>query len=157
MKARLSFHNVMAALLLFLGLTRMVGYFLGNRPLQGIGAASGIAPYTKVFCSAEGYEAFTARFWVRGQKADGSTEGIVFTPELYTRLRGPYMRRNVYGAALVFAPRLPAPLREAVHAKALRPDGPMWRELGLPRDWKHVSIEIEDRDGHRWSFTSPES
>lgn len=155
MKPRFSFHNGMAALLLVLGLTRMTGYFLGNRALQGIGAVSGIAPYTKVFCSADGYEAFTARFWLRGQKADGSTEEVVFSPELYTRLRGPYMRRNVYGAALVFAPRLPAALREAIHAKALRPDGPMWRELNLPRDWKQVSIEIEDRDGARWSYPSP--
>lgn len=155
MKPRISFHNLIAAFLLLLGLTRMAGYFLDNRVLQGIGAASGIAPYTKVFCSAGGYEAFTARFWLRGEKADASTQDIVFTPQLYARLHGPYMRRNVYGAALVFSPRLPAPLRDAVHAQALHPGSLMWRELDLPEDWKHVTIQIEDRAGSRWSFSPP--
>ena len=154
MKSLARLRDAAAVFLLFFGLTRMAGYFLENRMLQGIGAASGIAPYTKVFCATDGYEAFTARFWLRGERADGSTEDLPFTPALYARLRGPYMRRNVYGAALVFAPKLPQGLREAVHAHALRPGGEMWRELALPADWTRATIMIEDREGIRWSLSS---
>ncbi|MBK8091311.1 MAG: hypothetical protein IPK32_04780 [Verrucomicrobiaceae bacterium] len=153
MKRYFSLREVASAVVLMIGLTRMTGYFLGNQVLQGIGAVSGVAPFTKVFCSADGYEAFTARFWLRGQKADGSTEELEMTPERYARLRGPYMRRNVYGAALVFAPKLPQPLRESLHANALRPHSTMWRELGLPEDWISATIRIHDREGQEWDFS----
>lgn len=139
--------NRLAILILLLGLTRMTGYFLNSKVLQGIGAASGIAPFTKVFSDTDGYEAFTASFLLRGRTADGSVEEVVITPGRYARLRGPYMRRNVYGAALVFAPRLPENLRTALHRDALRPGSPLRQELGLPDDWVSADLIIRPREG----------
>jgi hypothetical protein len=154
MSKRISFQNAAALLVLALGLTRMAGYLLDNRVLQGIGAASGVAPFTKVFCSADGYEAFTADYWLYGQRADGSKEKLKLTPELYAKIQGPYMRRNVYGAALVFAPRLPEQLRQCLHDTALQPNSTMWQELALPKDWISASIHIQDREGQEWDFSA---
>jgi len=54
------------------------------------------------------------------------------TPELYGRLRGPYNRRNVYGAVLAGGPVVPPPLREPVIQYALCDGAPLLRELGMP-------------------------
>lgn len=158
MKQRSRLPNIAAAIILALGLTRMVGYWLDNRTLQGIGAASGLAPFTKVFCATDGYEAFTASFRLRGQNEDGVSHEITLTPERYARLRGPYMRRNVYGAALVFAPRLPEELRVALHERALKPGSALWRELDLPTDWVSAEIHIQPREGSletTWIYPIP--
>lgn len=148
--------NRLAILILVLGLTRMAGYCMNSKILQGIGAASGIAPFTKVFSDTDGYEAFTASFLLRGKTASGSVEEIIITPERYARLRGPYMRRNVYGAALVFAPRLPENLRTVLHRDSLKPGAPMRRELGVPDSWISADLVILPREGSaESSFTYP--
>ncbi len=139
--------NRLAIIFLALGLTRMTGYFLDSKILQGIGAASGIAPFTKVFSETDGYEAFTASFCLRGRTAEGGVQEIALTPERYARLRGPYQRRNVYGAALVFAPRLPERLRESLHARALLPGSVLREELGIPSDWVAAELVVRPREG----------
>ena len=155
MKTHITIRDGLLALMLVVGMTRMMGYVVGSRLLQGIGAASGIAPFTKVFCSVDGYEAFTAQYWLCGARADGSTEKLELTRERYARLHGPYMRRNAFGAALVFAPRLPEALRSALHAEALRPQSVMWRELEVPDEWVSLAILIRDLEGNEWCFTTP--
>lgn len=158
MKRNSRLPDIAAAIILVLGLTRMVGYWLDSHTLQGIGAASGVAPFTKVFSATDGYEAFTASFRLRGQNKDGVRHEIALTPERYARLHGPYMRRNVYGAALVFAPRLPEELRVALHKHALNPGSAMWRELDLPTDWVSAEIHIQPREGSletTWIYPMP--
>ena len=46
-------------------------------------------------------------------------------------MRGPYNRRNVYGAALAYAPVIPATLRDPVIQYGLCGDAPLLRELGV--------------------------
>ena len=46
-------------------------------------------------------------------------------------MRGPYNRRNVYGAALAYAPVIPSTLRDPVIRHALCGDAPLLRELGV--------------------------
>lgn len=150
--------NIIAAFLMVLGLTRMAGYWMDNRLLQGIGAASGIAPFTKVFSATEGYEAFTASFVIRGNNAAGESGEIHLTPQVYAQLNGPYMRRNVYGAALVFAPRLPERLREQLHSQALRPESPLRKELHVPAEWTSATLIIRPREGSGlspWTYQIP--
>jgi hypothetical protein len=74
----------------------------------------------------QGLETYSTRFLF---EIDGRR--IELTPEIYARLRGPYNRRNVYGAALAYAPVVPAELREPVTQFALCGDKPLLRELGI--------------------------
>lgn len=80
----------------------------------------------------DGLETFASTFTLSGVDGEGAPFALELTPELYGRLRGSYNRRNVYGAALSYAPRLPEELWQAVFCHAFDGDGPLRRELGLP-------------------------
>ena len=139
--------NWLAILLLAVGSMQMAGYLTGSRFLRGLGAASGIAPFPKVFCEAEGYEGFAATFIIAGMRQDGTPWERKLDPECYAQIRGPYNRRNVYGAALAFAPRLPEALRQALLTEALAPGSAMRKELRVPEDLREIRICIVPRPG----------
>jgi hypothetical protein len=111
-----------ALLLTVLGLAQMAGDVAGIRELKGIAAATGASPAPKVFSAVQGLETYSTRFYLAGTE---------MTPEVYGRMRGPYNRRNVYGAALAYAPVLPQELRDPVMRYALCGDAPLMRELGI--------------------------
>ena len=92
-------HSLVAAGLLALGLTQMAADLLGLAPVKGIAAATLASPAPKVFSAVRGLETFSTRFFVAWPGTDGSHHFHEITPERYARLRGPYSRRSVYGAA----------------------------------------------------------
>ena len=115
-----------AAFLVVLGVAQMVGDLAGLLPLKGIAAATNASPAPKVFSAVRGLETYSTRFYL-----DFGDHRAELTPELYSKVRGPYNRRNVYGAALAFAPVLPAELRDPVTRYALCGNAPLLREMGL--------------------------
>jgi hypothetical protein len=133
--------NGVALLLLAAGLTQMLGFLVGNPALRGIGAATQAAPLPKVFSAVDGYETFAADFYIL-YDVDGGSVRTPITPELYSRLAGPYNRRNAYGAALSYGPRLPSSLWRPVFQYGFRPGGPLYRELGIPEQARNVRVEI---------------
>jgi hypothetical protein len=148
----MNWRNAGAGALLLIGLTQMTGDLLGNRNLKGIGAATAIAPCPKVFCDMDGLEPFASSFTITAKGRD--TISIPVTPELYSRLTGPYNRRNVYGAAIAGAPRLPEPIRESVFAYAFGSEGPL-RELDLPEN-SQITLTIRTNTRGRddvWNFS----
>jgi hypothetical protein len=127
-----------ALFLLTLGLLQMAGDLLERKPfpllgraLKGVGAATTASPAPKVFSSVRGLETYSTRFFVEWDDRAGARQSLDLTPEVYGRLRGPYNRRNVYGAALAYGPVLPAELRDPVMRYALCGDAPLLRELGI--------------------------
>ena len=147
--------NCAALALLALGSIQMVGHLTGSRVLRGLGAASAMAPLPKVFSDVDELETFASEFTLSYRLADGSRRSLRVTPEVYGRLGGPYNRRNVYGAALSYAPRLPEPLWTAVYCYGMAPAGPLRRELGIPADAGDLSISIRTltRGRHdQWTF-----
>ena len=123
-------------LLLGVGLLQMAADALGFPSLKGIAAAWGASPAPKVFSSVRGLETFSTRFFLEWKGIGGAPHALEVTPELYGRLRGPYNRRNVYGAALAFGPVLESDPRaramfEAVLRHALCGDAPLLQELGI--------------------------
>jgi sterol desaturase/sphingolipid hydroxylase (fatty acid hydroxylase superfamily) len=116
-----------AALLFAAGMTQMLGDVLKVPVLKGLGAAAAMAPAPRVFGSVRGYETFSTGFALEAGSARWN-----LTPERYAQLRGPYNRRNVYGAALSYGPVLPASLRDPVLRYALCGEAPLLAELGLP-------------------------
>ena len=131
-------------LIVLVGSTQIIGYLIGSPGLGGLGVVSGIAPYPKVFCEAEGYEPFAARFQLSGTTAEGLPQTIELTPEIYQKMGGPYLRRNVYGASLAYAPRLSPALRQQLFQSL--PE--LARELGLP-SLKDVTLTVLPRAGEK--------
>jgi hypothetical protein len=135
--------NKTAIALLVLGLLQMSGDLLEQaglgtvgRPLKGIGAATTASPAPKVFSVARGLETYSTRFYLEWCDTAGEDHSLLLTPELYGRVRGPYNRRNVYGAALAYGPVLATteqtrPLFHSVIHHALCGEAPLLRELGI--------------------------
>lgn len=126
---------------------QMLGHFIGSLPLRGIGAATTIAPYTKVFSDVDGYEPFASAFTLRYRDAGGAFVETSITPALASRFGGPYNRRNMYGAALAYAPRLPDSLWQPVFCHGLV-HGPLREELGLGGT-RDMSVTIRTRTAGR--------
>src|SRR5437868_2098252 len=153
--------NKSATALLVLGLLQMSGDLLEllglkavGRPLKGIGAATTASPAPKVFSAVRGLETFSTRFYLEWTDRGGQNHELLLTPELYGQLRGPYNRRNVYGAVLAYGPVLAtdprtAPLFRAVARAALCGEAPLLRELGIDPDdiAGGVRVRYEPRPG----------
>ena len=97
-----------ALFLLIVGLLQMTGDLLRLPALKAVAAATGASPAPKVFSSVQGLETFSSTFYLEWRDRDGVAHTVELTPELYSRVRGPYNRRNVFGAALAYAPILSA-------------------------------------------------
>jgi len=135
--------NKPAIALLALGLLQMSGELLTyagakqvGRAVKAIGAATTASPAPKVFTSHRGLETFSTQFTIEWETRDGAKQTLLLTPELYQHFRGPYNRRNVYGAVLAFGPVLltddiTRPMFQAVSLSALGGDAPLLRELGV--------------------------
>ena len=111
--------NRAALLLLLLGCSQMAGDLLGLPRLRDLAAATAASPAPRVFSSARGLETYSTRFFLEWTSKSGTKHTLHLSPEIYSRLEGPYNRRNVYAAALAYGPVLvsePAtkPLLEAV-------------------------------------------
>ncbi len=122
--------------LLALGLMQMAGDVLQLPWLKGIGAATGASPAPKVFSSVRGFETFSTRFFIEWTDTTGNFHSLEITPELYARLRGPYNRRNVYGALLAYGPVLQSDERtralfNSVASYGLCKGAPLLRDLGI--------------------------
>jgi len=123
--------------LLALGLLQMTADLLHVRALKGMAAATAASPAPKVFSSVRGLETYSSRFFVEWTDKSGVFHSARISPENTTGLRGPYNRRNVYGAVLAYGPVLQSdlstrPMFEAVSHYALCGDAPLLRELGIP-------------------------
>lgn len=142
--------------ILCLGSLQFVGYLLGSSALRGLGAACGFAPYTKVFSDVDGFETFAASFSLILTADDGEETVVEVTPEFYRQLKGPYNRRNIYGAALSYAPRMPEALWQSVFCYGF--NGPLREEFGIAEDVSKITVVIQTRTQGRddaWSFTPP--
>jgi hypothetical protein len=127
-----------AVFLVAVGLLQMAGDVVEHglharvgRAVKGVAAATAAAPAPKVFSAVRGLETYSTRFFLEWQDVEGKSCSLELTPAVYARLRGPYNRRNVYGAALAYGPVLPAELRDPVMRYALCGRAPLLRELGI--------------------------
>jgi len=150
--------NHIAIFLLGTGSLQMLGHATNQPVLRGIGLATGISPFPRVFCENGGYEAYAATYFLEWEDADGTKTSKKLTPEWYADIHGPYNRRNVYGAAIAFAPRMKPELRDGVHAFATARGSVLRRELGVPDDAIRLTIRIVPRDGENegpWIYQMP--
>jgi hypothetical protein len=125
-----------APALLALGLLQIAGDLAGFPAVRAIAAATTASPLPKVFSAVRGLETYSTRFFVEWTDRGGESHSLELTPEVYAALRGPYNRRNVFGAVVAYGPLLSTdartrPMFERVAAYALCGDAPLLRELGV--------------------------
>ena len=130
-----------------LGLLGMTGHALANPQIKGLAAMTAASPAPKVFTSHQGLETFSTSFQLRWQ-SDEQQHTLDITPLVYKALKGPYNRRNVYGAILAYGPVLATNpttqlMFDQVAGFALCPDqgAIVLRELGIdPTGAREVSV-----------------
>lgn len=125
-----------AGFLLAVGLLQITADARGCATLKGFGAALAASPAPRVFTAVGGLETFSTRFVLEWRGRDGADHALEPTPESYSRVRGPYNRRNVYGAALAYGPVLAAdprtrPMLEAVLSRSFCGESALLCELGI--------------------------
>ena len=131
-----------AAIVIVVGLAQMAGDLVRLTPLKALAAATGASPAPRVFSAVKGWETYSARFFVEWTDAEGAAQSLQLTPAVNARVSGPYVRRNVFGAALAYGPALATndrtrPMYEAVTRYALCGEAPLLRELGIERGGGH--------------------
>jgi hypothetical protein len=137
------------AFLVGLGTLQMAADVVGATRVKGLAAALQVAPAMRVFTAHQGWETHAARFTVRWE-AGGRSGVVALDPATYGNVAGPYNRRNVYGAALAYAPVLRAdartrPMQLSVVHYAFCTPGTMRAELGLPVDARRFVVDITPR------------
>ena len=140
--------------LVFLGLTQMVADLTGLPAIRGLAAATLASPAPKVFSAVRGLETYSTRFFLEWNDHAGRPHGVEVTREIAARLRGPYNRRNVFGAALAYGPVLATtpqtkPLLDAILRSGLCNDRSLLRELRLDPgdDPSRVRVRFEPLPG----------
>jgi len=92
--------------LVTVGCIQMVGDLTNIQEIKGIGLAIHVSPAPKVFTTHQGFETFSSQFFIHWTDLKGVEQNKELTPEIYGLIKGPYNRRNVYGAALSYGPVL---------------------------------------------------
>lgn len=134
-----------AFLLLGVGLFSIVGYVFDIKALRGIGMAAVLSPFPKVFSDVDGLEPYASDFTLAYTLPDGRIQNVQITPAFYQQLRGPYNRRNVYGAALSYSPRLPDEVWQAVYCHGFKEGGPLRDEFYIPAGAAEISMTIRTK------------
>lgn len=101
-----------------LGFLQIIGTITGLRPIKNLGFISASSPLPFVFSEVKGVETFASDFYII-HDLNGKEVKQLITPLEYSQLTGPYNRKNVYGAAIAYAPVLPHNMREEVMQYAL--------------------------------------
>jgi len=94
------------AFLLIIGLLQMGADLFHQKKLKGFASAWGASPCPKVFTTVDGLETFSSRFFLSWTQPNGKKQNLEITKAMANQLKGPYNRRNVYGALLSYGPIL---------------------------------------------------
>jgi hypothetical protein len=143
-------NSLVFCLLVAVGCIQFVGDLAHLPTLKGLGFALHASPAPKVFTSQQGFETFSNRFYVQWRDDHGYHHDTELTRRRYAGLRGPYNRRNAYGAVFSYGPILAAstttqPMYQAVVRHAVC--GGILAEVGIePAFDQPITIRVEPRD-----------
>jgi hypothetical protein len=136
--------KIVYLLIIALGLVQVLGYMLGNKTLRGLGMATCSSPLPIVFTEVKGVETFASDFFIQFTDDSGLKQRVQITPALYSTLKGPYNRRNIYGAAIAYGPVLKKDLLESVLQYGLCKKV-LLKEMELPLTGNDYNIIIQTK------------
>lgn len=129
---------------LAIGLLQIIGYLTKVKIIRDLGVVTASSPLPIVFTEVKGVETFASDFFFQFTNQNGSLEKIKITPEIYSKFKGPYNRRNIYGAAISYGPVLPEKIWKAVLTYGLC-NNILRDELQVPVTAQDFSIFIKTR------------
>lgn len=132
------------AIVIAVGFLRVVGWVLQNDTVKGLGGITTASPLPIVFTEVNGVETFASDVFVVFEDHADSTQRLRITPAVYSKLSGPYNRRNVFGAAIAFGPVMEKDLWQSVLGYGLC-TGVLQRELGLPDEMHNTRFVLRTR------------
>lgn len=112
-------YTLAAVTLCLFATIKIVADVSGFERLSAVAAITNVAPAMMVFTAQNGYETYSSVFELTVHYIDGRTITTELNPSNYSGLRGPYNRRNVYGALIAYGPVLVKNPRTQ----------PMWNEM----------------------------
>jgi len=135
------------SLLVGLGALQVVADVMAWPQVKAFAAATQVSPAMKVFTAHQGYETHAARFAISWRDRQGLDHRLMLDPESYAHVRGPYNRRNVYGAAFAYGPLLRSdpqlrPMQESVMQYAFCTPGNLRSDLGVPADATQLMAHV---------------
>tara|TARA_R110002073_G_scaffold62581_5_gene156856 strand:- start:1308 stop:1811 length:504 start_codon:yes stop_codon:yes gene_type:complete len=153
---------VFFVLLVTVGCLQAVGDVLGIATLKNLGLASHASPAPRVFTAQQGFETFSSRFFIEYMNKAGETIIVPLDPERYASVRGPYNRRNAYGATLSYGPVLAssevtADMYFASLEYTFCGESRLLEEVGLPRPSpdKPIVLRVEPTESLSRSLNLP--
>lgn len=142
-------------IIVVIGLLQIAGYCFRLPLVRGLGQALSSSPLPIVFTEVKGVETFAADFYIGFTDSSGVYKEVAITPEMYSKLEGPYNRRNVYGAAISYGPVLPEKIWKSVLNYGVC-NKTLLLELGVPSNGSNYVVRIksrtESRIGQTWEL-----
>lgn len=126
------------------GLLQIIGFLSKNKTIRGLGVATTSAPLPLVFTKVKDVETFSNQFFIDYTSKKNQKLSLEITPEVYSKIKGAYNRRNVYGAAFSYAPILDKKLLNAVLSYSFCEKN-LLSEIGLPKDATDFTVRIVSR------------
>ncbi len=155
-------HKIILIFLSVVGTMQLTGDLLNWPLLKALGAATGSSPAPKVFTSQNGFETYACKFYISWSDHNGHHRTLELTPSIYKGVKGPYNRRNSYGAIISYAPVLYAnPKTKAMFLSTLRYSfsgkTTVLEELGIHANKDYpISLQIIPRQklqiDHTWKL-----
>jgi hypothetical protein len=131
-----------------IGFLQIAGYMLHVKTLRGIGAVFCSSPLPIVFTEVRGVETFASDFSIMFKTKEGVQKEIKIDPSVYSKLKGPYNRRNIYGAAIAYGPVLDTAVWNSVLSYGLC-RGALVSEMGIDTTGTDYSVRIKTRTAGR--------
>lgn len=129
-------------ILMLLGLLQAIGYVTNSQTIRGLGLSTAASPLPIVFTEVKGVETFASDFYLVWEKENNKSDSLKITSNIYSKLKGPYNRRNVYGAVISYGPVLPQEKIISVLNYGLCSNKPLVKEMGLSGNEKNIFIKI---------------
>ncbi len=134
---------------LLIGSLQLIGFVTQLDLVRNIGRLTTASPLPLVFSDFRGLETFSLEFNIRAEAQDGSTSEKLITPELYGQFKGPYNRRNVYGAVLAYGPKLTEPSEKPLVDSVLKygfcQGGPLIEMFALTSPARKITINTRSK------------
>ena len=146
--------KILYIVIIAIGSLQMLGYITGFKALRGLGAVTCSSPLPLVFGQVRGVETYAADFYIKYKSYEDRDTMVQITPAMYARLKGPYNRRNVYGAAISYGPVLPAEVWQPILQHGVC-DRSLLSEMGLDTNGTNYEIFISSRtkgDDRTWTL-----
>lgn len=140
--------NILYTAVVLIGLLQIIGYVTKVEMIRSLGILTVSSPLPLVFTEVKGVETFVNDFYIRYTDEAGVAQELKLTPEIYKQLKGPYNRRNIYGAAIGYGPVLPESLWNSVLSYGLC-NHVLNEEFNISKDVSGVSVFIKTRTARR--------